>query len=146
VRTAGHILPDRRRHRELGGRPGRHATRARPCGALFEPETATLVSGDALWQQRLAIIFPELDDTPGFDDAARVLDRIAQLRPRLVLPGHGEPFADVDAALAASRQRLAAFQGAPLKHRAHAARSLVVFHMLEPPRPRRWWDGARRSS
>jgi glyoxylase-like metal-dependent hydrolase (beta-lactamase superfamily II) len=119
---------------QLGGRPWQvHAAPGHDPDAvlLFEPETATLVSGDALWQQRLAIIFPELDDTPGFDDAARVLDRIAQLQPRLVLPGHGEPFTDVDAALAASRQRLAAFQAAPLKHRAHAARSLVVFHMLE---------------
>jgi glyoxylase-like metal-dependent hydrolase (beta-lactamase superfamily II) len=119
---------------QLGGRPWQvHAAPGHDPDAvlLYEPETATLISGDALWQQRLAIIFPELDDAPGFDDAARVLDRIAQLRPRLVLPGHGEPFTDVDAALAASRQRLSAFQAAPLKHRAHAARSLVVFHMLE---------------
>ena len=119
---------------QLGGRPWQvHAAPGHDPDAvlLFEPETATLISGDALWQQRLAIIFPELADAPGFDDAARVLDRIEQLRPRLVLPGHGEPFTDVDAALAASRQRLAAFQAAPLKHRAHAARSLVVYHMLE---------------
>ena len=119
---------------QLGGRPWQvHAAPGHDPDAvlLFEPETATLISGDALWQHRLAINFPELDDAPGFDDAARVLDRIAQLQPRLVLPGHGEPFTDVDAALAASRQRLAAFQAAPLKHRAHAARSLVVFHMLE---------------
>lgn len=119
---------------QLGGRPWQvHAAPGHDPDAvlLFEPETATLISGDALWQQRLAIIFPELDDVPGFDDAARVLDRIAQLQPRLVLPGHGEPFTDVDAALTASRQRLAAFQAAPLKHRAHAARSLVVYHMLE---------------
>ncbi|GCL65748.1 MBL fold metallo-hydrolase [Pseudaquabacterium pictum] len=119
---------------QLGGRPWQvHAAPGHDPDAvlLFEPETATLISGDALWQQRLAIIFPELDDTPGFDDAARVLDRIEALQPRLVLPGHGEPFTDVAAALAASRQRLAAFQAAPLKHRAHAARSLVVYNMLE---------------
>ena len=119
---------------QLGGRPWQvHAAPGHDPDAvlLFEPETATLISGDALWQQRLAIIFPELDDTPGFDDAARVLDRIERLQPRLVLPGHGEPFTDVAAALAASRQRLAAFQAAPLKHRAHAARALVVYHLLE---------------
>jgi glyoxylase-like metal-dependent hydrolase (beta-lactamase superfamily II) len=119
---------------QLGGRPWQvHAAPGHDADAvlLFEPETATLISGDALWQHRLAIIFPELDDAPGFADAARVLDSIEALQPRLVLPGHGEPFTDVAAALAASRQRLAAFQAAPLKHRAHAARSLVVYHMLE---------------
>jgi glyoxylase-like metal-dependent hydrolase (beta-lactamase superfamily II) len=98
---------------------------------LFEPQTATLISGDALWENRLAIIFPELDDQPGFDDAAAVLDRIERLRPRLVLPGHGAPFTDVAGALAASRQRLQAFAAAPHRHRQHAARALLVYHLLE---------------
>ncbi len=119
---------------QLGGRPWQvHAAPGHDPDAvlLFEPETATLISGDALWQHRLAIIFPELSGAPGFDATARVLDHIERLQPRLVLPGHGEPFTDVAAALAASRQRLAAFVAAPLKHRAHAARALVVYHMLE---------------
>lgn len=118
----------------LGGQPWQvHAAPGHDPDAvlLFEPRTATLISGDALWQQRLAIIFPELADAPGFDAAAQVLDRIERLQPRLVLPGHGEPFTDVAAALAASRQRLAAFMAAPQKHRAHAARALLVYHMLE---------------
>ena len=119
---------------QLGGRPWQvHAAPGHDPDAvlLFEPDTATLISGDALWQHRLAIIFPELADAPGFDAAAQVLDRIERLQPRLVLPGHGEPFTDVAAALAASRQRLAAFIAAPHKHRAHAARALLVYHMLE---------------
>jgi len=119
---------------DLGGRPWQvHAAPGHDPDAvlLFEPDTATLISGDALWENRLAIIFPELADAPAFDDVATVLDRIEQLRPRLVLPGHGQPFTDVAAALDASRARLAAFRAAPLKHRGHAARALVVYHMLE---------------
>lgn len=98
---------------------------------LFEPASRTLISGDALWEQRLAIIFPELAGEPGFDDTARALDRIERLAPRLVLPGHGQPFTGVAQALQASRQRLAAFAAAPEKHRQHAARALVGYHMLE---------------
>ena len=98
---------------------------------LWQPANATLISGDALWEQRLAIIFPELTGEPGFDAASQVLDLIESLSPRLVLPGHGPPFTGVAAALAASRQRLAAFAKAPLKHRQHAARALVSYHMLE---------------
>jgi hypothetical protein len=48
-----------------------------------------------------------------------------------VLPGHGQPFCDVASALTASRQRLQAFVAAPIKHRQHAARALVSYHMLE---------------
>jgi len=98
---------------------------------LFEPHSRTLISGDALWEQRLAIIFPELAGEPGFDDAARALDHIERLAPRRVLPGHGQPFTDVASALRASRQRLAAFAAAPDKHRQHALRALVGYHMLE---------------
>ncbi len=48
-----------------------------------------------------------------------------------MLPGHGQPFTGVAAALDASRQRLRAFAAAPVKHRQHAARALVSYHMLE---------------
>jgi len=98
---------------------------------LFEPETATLISGDALWENRLAIIFSELADEPGFDAAHQALDLIERLQPRLVLPGHGQPFCGVAGAIAASRQRLHAFAATPIKHRQHAARALVVYHLLE---------------
>jgi glyoxylase-like metal-dependent hydrolase (beta-lactamase superfamily II) len=98
---------------------------------LFEPQTRTLISGDALWENRLAIIFPELAGEPGFEAAHQALDLIERLNPRLVLPGHGQPFTGVASAIAASRQRLDAFAAAPLKHRQHAARALVVYHLLE---------------
>ena len=98
---------------------------------LFEPHSRTLISGDALWESRLAIIFPELVGEPGFDAAHRALSLIEALAPRLVLPGHGQPFTGVQQAIEASRQRLRAFAAAPIKHRQHAARALLSFHMLE---------------
>ena len=119
---------------DLGGRRWQvHAAPGHDPDAvmLWEPESATLISGDALWEQRLAIIFPELTGEPGFEAASALLDEIERLQPRLVLPGHGQPFTGVAAAIAASRQRLAAFAAAPLKHRQHAARALVSYHMLE---------------
>jgi len=98
---------------------------------LFEPQTRTLISGDALWEDRLAIIFPELDEQPGFEATRQTLALIERLAPRLVLPGHGPAFEDVGAALAASRQRLDAFSRQPERHLQHAARALVMFHLLE---------------
>lgn len=98
---------------------------------LFEPDSRTLISGDALWEQRLAIIFPELMGESGFEEAQRALDLIERLAPRLVLPGHGEAFTDVSTALAASRRRLEGFRAAPGKHHQYAARALVTYHLLE---------------
>ena len=98
---------------------------------LFEPQTRTLIAGDALWEQRLAIIFPELVGADGFGPTRATLSLIERLQPRAVLPGHGRPFEDVAGALAASRERVAAFERQPERHAQHAARALVMFHLLE---------------
>jgi glyoxylase-like metal-dependent hydrolase (beta-lactamase superfamily II) len=98
---------------------------------LFEPQTRTLIAGDALWEQRLAIIFPELVGEDGFGPTRATLSLIERLQPRAVLPGHGRPFEDVARALAASRERVAAFERHPERHAQHAARALVMFHLLE---------------
>lgn len=98
---------------------------------LFEPQTRTLISGDALWEDRLAIIFPELSGQDGFGPTRRTLALIEALAPRVVIPGHGAVFGDAAAALVASRRRLAAFEKDPVRHAQHAARALVMFHMME---------------
>jgi glyoxylase-like metal-dependent hydrolase (beta-lactamase superfamily II) len=98
---------------------------------FFDPRERLLISGDALWERRLAIIFPELAGEEGFETAHRTLDMIEQLAPRWVLPGHGQAFADVSSALRRSRERLELFAAQPHRHRDHAARALAMFRMLE---------------
>lgn len=98
---------------------------------LFEPQTRTLIAGDALWEDRLAIIFPELEGLDGFSAATHTLDLIETLAPRTVIPGHGSIFHDVENALEASRKRIAAFSKDPSRHVRHAARALLMFHMME---------------
>lgn len=126
------IVPGRAER--LGGRSWEvHPAPGHDPDALvfFEPESRTLISGDALWESRLAIVFPELGGTGGFDAVDRTLDAIERLAPRRVIPGHGDPFTDVAAALRASRQRLDLFVRQPDRHRQYAVRALVSYHMLE---------------
>jgi glyoxylase-like metal-dependent hydrolase (beta-lactamase superfamily II) len=110
-----------------------HAAPGHDMGAvmLFEPQTRTLISGDALWEDRLAIIFPELVGADGFGPTRATLALIERLQPREVVPGHGKRFEDVDRAIAASRERIAAFERHPERHAQHAARALLMFHLLE---------------
>jgi glyoxylase-like metal-dependent hydrolase (beta-lactamase superfamily II) len=103
-----------------------------PDALMFDqPQEQLLISGDALWERRLAIIFPELTGGNGFEAAHQTLDAIEQLRPLWVLPGHGEPFSGVAQAISRSRQRLDMYAAQPHRHREHAARALAMFHMLE---------------
>ncbi|WP_431263989.1 MBL fold metallo-hydrolase [Roseateles chitinivorans] len=98
---------------------------------LFEPESGTLISADALWERGFGIIFPELDGTHAFLEVEATLDIIEGLRPKLVIPGHGAPFQDVQTALLSARERLRYFQRKPERHAFNAAKALTVFHMLE---------------
>jgi glyoxylase-like metal-dependent hydrolase (beta-lactamase superfamily II) len=98
---------------------------------FFQPDSRVLISGDALWENRLAIVFSAIDDVAGFGAAHSVLAAIESIDPLIVIPGHGAPFGGVAAAIATSRTRLERFAAAPGRHLQYAARALTMFHMLE---------------
>ncbi|RUP34294.1 MAG: MBL fold metallo-hydrolase [Curvibacter sp.] len=98
---------------------------------LFEPESATLLSADALWENGFGVVFPELDGVDAFDEVAATLDLIERLAPRTVVPGHGAVFHEVGTALATARRRLEGFVRAPAKHQQYATKVLLKFKLLE---------------
>ena len=98
---------------------------------LFEPESRTLVSADALWEKGFGVVFPELDGEGAFQEVGDTLDLIESLQPCVVIPGHGAPFTDVTLALMVARKRLQGFVDQPDKHRLYAAKVLLKFKLLE---------------
>ncbi|MEO6660103.1 MAG: MBL fold metallo-hydrolase [Burkholderiaceae bacterium] len=98
---------------------------------LYQPDLELLISADALWQDGFGVVFPELVGEQGFDDVRQTLERLGQLRVRWVVPGHGAPFNDFEAALGRSNRRLDRLVADPTRHASHAAKVLIKFHMLE---------------
>lgn len=98
---------------------------------LFEPSSRVLISADALWENGFGIVFPELQGRDAFAEVEGSLALIERLAPSVVIPGHGAAFADVSGALARARGRLDYFRREPLRHALHAAKALVVFHLME---------------
>ncbi len=98
---------------------------------LFDAANGLLISADALWEQGFGVVFPEMDGEPGFEDVGAVLDAIAALPVKLVVPGHGAPFTDVEAALARARSRLASFRAEPARHARHGVKVLIKYHLME---------------
>ena len=98
-------------------------------------ECGILISGDALWEDGFGVLFPHLfgrDAT--FAETRRTLDAIAALDARVVIPGHGAPFAEVDGALERAYSRLHAFEEDPARLARHAARVMLTFALLEKQR------------
>lgn len=98
---------------------------------LFEPDSRTLISADALWEKGFGVVFPELEGESAFTDVGATLDLIEQLDPRWVIPGHGAVFGYRTDILARARERLDAFVKNPVRHAHHAAKVLLKFKLLE---------------
>jgi glyoxylase-like metal-dependent hydrolase (beta-lactamase superfamily II) len=115
---------------------------------LFQPELKILLSADALWENGFGVVFPEIEGQSAFAQVAATLDLIEELGAEVVVPGHGSPFGDVEAAIGRARSRLDTFVQSPQRHARHAAKVLVKFHLLEYrrkswPELQRWMQDTR---
>jgi len=96
-----------------------------------------LISGDALWQDGFGIIFGELMGRKDALPATRAtLEMIGRLGVDIVIPGHGAPFADFDAALARAFKRLESFEADSTRVGRNAVRACFTFNLLDLQRLR----------
>ena len=98
---------------------------------LYCPAERLLISADALWENGFGVIFPELEGESGFAEARATLAQIAALDVRLVIPGHGAPFADVAGALERAYRRLDYLEADPARNAQNGIKVLVKFRLLE---------------
>jgi glyoxylase-like metal-dependent hydrolase (beta-lactamase superfamily II) len=107
-------------------------------GALvfFNPEHGILISGDALWQNGYGFVMPREIDPQAMPATRATLEMLARLPIRVVIPGHGDPFSDVAAALERAFARTAAFEADTLRVARHALKVVLVFALLDKQRMR----------
>ncbi|WP_028201750.1 MBL fold metallo-hydrolase [Paraburkholderia nodosa] len=98
---------------------------------LYAGGPRLLISADALWENGFGVIFPELEGESGFAEQHAVLEAIAKLDVRVVIPGHGKPFTNVEAALERAFSRLAWLRADPARNAKNALKVLIVFKLLE---------------
>lgn len=98
---------------------------------LWCERLGVLMSADALWQKSFGVIFPELAGVPGFEAQRATLACIAELSPQVVIPGHGAPFTEVEAALQAARSRIDWLMAEPRRNSDNALKVLLAFKLLE---------------
>jgi glyoxylase-like metal-dependent hydrolase (beta-lactamase superfamily II) len=105
-------------------------------GALvfFNPEHRILISGDALWERGFGLVMPPEVDPAALPATRATIEMLAALDARVVIPGHGEPFAGVAAALDRAIQRLEAFEADHVRIARHALKALLSFNLLDRQR------------
>jgi glyoxylase-like metal-dependent hydrolase (beta-lactamase superfamily II) len=105
-------------------------------GALvfFNDEHRILISGDALWENGYGIVMPPEIDEAALPATRATLELIAGLDARVVIPGHGEPFGDVPAALERAFRRTSAFEADSQRMARHVLKVLLMFSLLDRER------------
>jgi len=110
-----------------------HAAPGHDMDALmfFAPRPRILISGDALWRNGMGFVWPREGSNPFIDAARDALATIERLDPAIVVPGHGEPFADWRGSVKAVREKLDAYERDPKKAARHMLKSMFVFALLD---------------
>lgn len=105
-------------------------------GALvfYNPEHRILISGDALWERGFGFLMPREVDPDALPATRATLAMIAALDVRVVIPGHGDPFTDVAAALDEAAARLAALESDNIRIARHALKVNLMFNLLDRQR------------
>lgn len=98
---------------------------------FWQADHRLLISGDALWEHAFGVILPG----DGWKDRCAAtrdtLRRLQALRARVVLPGHGQPFEDADAAIERSLTRLAVFEGDERRLARHVLQVMASYALLQ---------------
>lgn len=102
---------------------------------LHAEEPGILLSADALWQNGFGVIFPEVDGEQvsqgeAFAAQRATLEAISALKVNCVVPGHGAPFTEVDAALERAFGRIDYFVAHPERHARNGAKVALSFMLM----------------
>ena len=101
---------------------------------LYNERHGILISADALWEKGFGVVFPALDGFGGFREVRATLDMIDDLQPKLVIPGHGRPFTDVQQALKEAYSRIAYLEADPARNAQNGIKVLLKFLLMEKQR------------
>ena len=93
-----------------------------------------LISGDAIWEDGCGAMFPTANAKTleeDFSAAFETLELVESLDVRVVIPGHGAPFTDVEGALDRVRSRLRRLRADHGRNGRHVVKVLLKYRLLE---------------
>ena len=97
---------------------------------LWQPDERLLVAGDALSDYDVGWVCTALDGPEAAATAVASLERLTDLRPRVILPAHGPLSADPAAALAAAHRRAQRLVDDPDGAVWYGARRIFAFALM----------------
>ena len=104
--------------------------------AFYNPEHRILISGDALWANGFGFVMPLEIDPAALPATRATIEMLARLDVRIVIPGHGEPFTEVNRALDRAMKRVESFEQDPTRMPRHVMKVFFTYALLDRRRVR----------
>ena len=97
---------------------------------LYHQGQKVLISSDALWENDIAAMALRVEGSLALFSAQKSLERIASLDVRLVCPGHGKPFTDMETALSKARAKIDQYMGDRERIGKDLIKKIIVYTLL----------------
>ena len=101
-------------------------------GALmfYNAQHRLLITGDALWRNGFGFVLPPEIDPRCLPATRATLDLVAALDIAAIIPGHGEPFAEIDDALRRAYARVESYEQDSTRMARHMLKVMLMFTLL----------------
>ncbi|MBI5248998.1 MAG: MBL fold metallo-hydrolase [Desulfomonile tiedjei] len=97
---------------------------------LYNEQEKVLISSDILWENDVAVMTVRIEGSRAVFSLMESLDKIQSLDVKMVYPGHGNPFSDVDSALEKARKRLRQFLENPKRIGNDLIKKIIVYTLM----------------
>lgn len=97
---------------------------------LYHEKERLLISSDTLWENDLAVMTIRVEGSRAVFSLMESLDKIQRLDVKMVYPGHGEAFSNIDSALEKTKERLRHFLENPKRIGNDLIKKIIIYTLM----------------
>jgi len=97
---------------------------------LYNKMEKVLISSDTLWENDMAVITERVEGSRACFSMMESLEKLEKLEVKVVYPGHGRPFTDMEMAIGKARRRLKGFLDNKRKIGTDLLKKIVIYTLM----------------
>ncbi|MGB6068532.1 MAG: MBL fold metallo-hydrolase [Desulfomonilaceae bacterium] len=97
---------------------------------LYNGKEKILISSDTLWENDLAVMTIRVEGSKACFSMIESLEKLEKLEVKMVYPGHGRPFSNMQEAILKAKQRLNGFLANPKRIGKDLIKKIIIYTLM----------------